>query len=151
MEGKPILQTLYGLKRNNPIHGIAATTLRSAKSGGAFPHHSASARQLQPSGGSLHPLHKPGIKPKAGRLERLVLSSSGSSGLVSTVDRGGQAMTSKNASAEGRQMLEALQQSVTKALDQEHRLGHYTVTWHNCRPVVAGDAAPHQQPPAPGR
>lgn len=58
---------------------------------------------------------------------------------------------SNNASAEGRQMLEALRQSAAKTLDQKQRLGHYTVTWHNGRPVVAGDDAPHQQVPPPSR
>ncbi len=58
---------------------------------------------------------------------------------------------SNSASAEGRQLLDALRQSVAKTLDQEQRLGHYTVTWHNGRPVLADDDAPHQQPPAPGR
>ena len=58
---------------------------------------------------------------------------------------------SNKASAEGRQLLEALRQSVAKTLDQKQRLGHYAVTWHHGRPVVAGDDAPHQQPPPPGR
>jgi hypothetical protein len=31
----------------------------------------------------------------------------------------------------GRQLLEALGQSVAKALDTKRRLGHYAVTWQN--------------------
>jgi hypothetical protein len=57
---------------------------------------------------------------------------------------------SNEASAEGRQLLEALRQSVAKTLDQKQRLGHYTVTWQNGRPVVAGDDAPRQQAAPPG-
>ena len=34
-------------------------------------------------------------------------------------------------SEHGRQLLEALGQSVAKALDTKRRLGHYAVTWQN--------------------
>ncbi|MCX5958849.1 MAG: hypothetical protein NT053_03065 [Cyanobacteria bacterium] len=34
-------------------------------------------------------------------------------------------------SEHGRQLLEALGQSVSKALDAKRRLGHYAVTWQN--------------------
>ena len=59
--------------------------------------------------------------------------------------------TSNNPSAAGRQLLEALQQSVAKTLNKKRRLGHYTVTWQNGRPVVAGDDTPLQQQPPSGR
>ena len=58
--------------------------------------------------------------------------------------------TTNNPSADGRQLLEALRQSVAKTLDHKQRLGHYAVTWRNGRTVVAGDDAPHQQALPPG-
>ena len=63
-------------------------------------------------------------------------------------------MTTTNSnkpSAQGRQLLESLRQSVAKTLDQKRRLGHYAVTWRNGRPVVAGDDAPNQPSPPFGR
>jgi len=45
-------------------------------------------------------------------------------------------------SLEGQQMLEALRQSVKKALDKKRRLSQYAVIWENGRPVVTGDDAP---------
>lgn len=45
-------------------------------------------------------------------------------------------------SPEGRQMLETLRQSVAKTLEKKRRLGHYTVTWEDGKPVVAGEDAP---------
>ena len=51
----------------------------------------------------------------------------------------------------GRQLLEALGQSVAKALDTMRRLGHYAVTWQNGKPLLAGDDAPPPQAAPPGR
>jgi hypothetical protein len=42
------------------------------------------------------------------------------------------------------QLLEALRQSVAKALETKRRLGHYSVTWQNGQPLVAGEDAPLQ-------
>jgi hypothetical protein len=39
-------------------------------------------------------------------------------------------------------MLETLRQSVAKTLEKKRRLGHYTVTWQDGKPVVAGEDAP---------
>lgn len=49
-----------------------------------------------------------------------------------------------------RQLLEALCQSVAKALDTKRRLGHYAVTWQNGQPELTGDDAPQTPPAAPG-
>jgi hypothetical protein len=48
------------------------------------------------------------------------------------------------------QLLEALGQSVAKALDTKRRLGHYVVTWQNGKPLLVGEDAPPPQaaPPA---
>jgi hypothetical protein len=40
-------------------------------------------------------------------------------------------------SEHGRQLLEALGQSVSKALDAKRRLGHYAVTWQNGNAVYS--------------
>ena len=55
-----------------------------------------------------------------------------------------------NPSAHGRQLLEALRQSVTKTLDTKRRLGHYIVTWQNSKPLLSGDDAPPSQAAPPG-
>ena len=51
----------------------------------------------------------------------------------------------------GRELLEALGQSVAKALDTKQKLGHYAVTWQNGKPLLAGDDAPPHQAAPPGR
>lgn len=45
-------------------------------------------------------------------------------------------------SSETRQMLEALRQSVAKALERKRRLGQYWVTWQDGKPVLTGEDAP---------
>jgi hypothetical protein len=54
-------------------------------------------------------------------------------------------------SEHGRQLLEALGQSVAKALDTKRRLGHYAVTWQNGKPLLSGDDAPATEAAPPGR
>ena len=56
-----------------------------------------------------------------------------------------------NPSAHSRQLLEALGQSVAKALDTKRKLGHYAVTWQNGKPLLAGDDAPPPHAAPPGR
>lgn len=52
-------------------------------------------------------------------------------------------VTRKNIpSEEGKRLLETLRQAVSKTLEKKRRLGQYTVTWKDGRPVVAGDDAP---------
>ena len=53
-------------------------------------------------------------------------------------------------SEHSRQLLEALGQSVAKALDTKRRLGHYAVTWQNGKPLLVGDDAPPTQVAPPG-
>lgn len=154
MECKPTLQVLIGLKRNNAMHCIAATALASTKSGGASPHHAASARQLQPTGGSLRPLHKPRIKPRAGLRARLLSSNSGPSGLFSVLDEGIKAITittSNNPSQAGCELLEALRKLLFKTFAKKQRLGHYVDTRQNGRPMATTDDALHQQSPPPSQ
>ena len=51
--------------------------------------------------------------------------------------------TQKSApSPEVQQMLEALRQSVAKALERKRRLGQYWVTWQDGKPVLIGEDAP---------
>lgn len=45
-------------------------------------------------------------------------------------------------SAESKKILEALQDSVTKVLEQKQRLGQYAVLWINEKPVLQGVDAP---------
>ena len=45
-------------------------------------------------------------------------------------------------SEEGKRLLETLRQAVSKTLEKKRRLGQYTVTWKDGRPVVTGDDAP---------
>ena len=45
-------------------------------------------------------------------------------------------------SEKGQQLLDSLRQCVAKTLEKKRRLGHYTVTWKNGKPVVAGEDAP---------
>ena len=76
--------------------------------------------------------------------------------LVSAAAQRGPPMTTTTTSQaspsdHGRQLLEALGQSVAKALDTKRRLGHYTVTWQNGKPLLAGDDAPPPQAAPPGR
>lgn len=52
-------------------------------------------------------------------------------------------ITQKSApSPEVQQMLEALRQSVAKALERKRRLGQYWVTWQDGKPVLIGEDAP---------
>jgi hypothetical protein len=53
-------------------------------------------------------------------------------------------------SEHGSQLLEALGQSVAKALDTKRRLGHYVVTWQNGKPLLDGEDAPPPQAAPPG-
>jgi hypothetical protein len=48
-----------------------------------------------------------------------------------------------NPSAEGKRILETLQQAVDKTLEKKRRLGQYVVTWKNGKPVLTGEDAPH--------
>ncbi len=51
-------------------------------------------------------------------------------------------------STETEKMLAALQESVSKVLEQKKRLGQYAVLWHDNKPVIQGaDAPPPTQPP----
>jgi hypothetical protein len=45
-------------------------------------------------------------------------------------------------SQEGQRQLETLRQAVGKTLEKKRRLGQYTVTWKDGKPVVAGEDAP---------
>ncbi len=45
-------------------------------------------------------------------------------------------------SAEGKRLLEALQQAVDKTLEKKRRLGRYAVIWKNGKPVMTGEDAP---------
>lgn len=55
----------------------------------------------------------------------------------------------KNApSPEGRQMLEALRQSVAKTLHKKRQLGQYAVTWQGGKPALSGNDAPSPNEPA---
>lgn len=45
-------------------------------------------------------------------------------------------------SPEGLRQLESLRLAVGKALEKKRRLGQYTVTWKDGKPVVAGEDAP---------
>lgn len=47
-------------------------------------------------------------------------------------------------SAEGKRLLEILQQAVDKTLDKKRRLGQYAVIWKNGKPVMTGEDAPQQ-------
>lgn len=47
-----------------------------------------------------------------------------------------------NPSPEGLRQLEALRQAVGKALEKKRRLGQYSVTWQDGKPVVTGEDAP---------
>ena len=66
---------------------------------------------------------------------------------MSTTTNTPQASPSEHSS----QLLEALGQSVAKALDTKRRLGHYAVTWQNGRPLLVGEDAPPPQAAPPGR
>lgn len=52
-------------------------------------------------------------------------------------------ITSVPPSAEAQTILNALQQAVAKNLEKKRRLGQYTVTWQNGRPVQVGEDAPN--------
>jgi len=45
-------------------------------------------------------------------------------------------------SPEGQRQLDSLRQAVGKALEKKRRLGQYSVTWQDGKPVVAGEDAP---------
>lgn len=45
-------------------------------------------------------------------------------------------------SPEGHRQLETLRQAVDKTLEKKRRLGQYTVTWKDGKPVIAGEDAP---------
>jgi hypothetical protein len=47
-----------------------------------------------------------------------------------------------NPSAEGKRILETLQQAVDKTLEKKRRLGQYAVIWKNGKPVMTGEDAP---------
>jgi hypothetical protein len=59
--------------------------------------------------------------------------------------------TQATPSEHGRQLLDALGESVAKALDTKRRLGHYAVTWHNGKPLLIGDGAAPPEAAPPGR
>jgi hypothetical protein len=46
-------------------------------------------------------------------------------------------------SPEGQRQLETLRLAVDKALEKKRRLGQYSVTWKNGKPVVAGEDVPN--------
>jgi hypothetical protein len=45
-------------------------------------------------------------------------------------------------SPEGQRQLETLRQAVGKILEKKRRLGQYSVTWRDGKPVVSGEDAP---------
>jgi hypothetical protein len=45
-------------------------------------------------------------------------------------------------SEESDKELEALRRAVANALDRKRRLGHYSVTWKDGKPLIAGEDAP---------
>lgn len=45
-------------------------------------------------------------------------------------------------SPEGQRQLETLRQAVGKTLEKKRRLGQYTVTWKDSKPVIQGEDAP---------
>jgi hypothetical protein len=45
-------------------------------------------------------------------------------------------------SPEGQRLLESLRQAVGKILEKKRRLGQYTVTWKDGKPVIQGEDAP---------
>lgn len=47
-----------------------------------------------------------------------------------------------NPSADGKRILETLQQAVDKTLEKKRRLGQYAVIWKNGKPVMTGKDAP---------
>lgn len=51
-------------------------------------------------------------------------------------------ITSAPPSPQAQAMLKALQAAVSKSLDKKRRLGQYSVTWQNGRPVLVGEDAP---------
>jgi hypothetical protein len=54
-------------------------------------------------------------------------------------------ITSTTPSPQALAMLKALQDAVTKNLDQKQKLGQYMVTWENGHPVTKGADAPVRQ------
>lgn len=46
-------------------------------------------------------------------------------------------------SPEGQRQLESLRQAISKALEKKRRLGQYTVTWEDGKPVIQGEDAPN--------
>ena len=51
-------------------------------------------------------------------------------------------ITSGSPSPESIEVLNALRDAVTEALDKKRRLGQYAVIWQDDRPVFIGDEAP---------
>jgi len=100
-------------------------------------------------------LHEPRRPPGAGVRAKWAYTHHPRSQLVSAAAPRGPGMTTTTPQASpsehGRQLLEALGQSVTKALDTKRRLGHYAVTWQNGKPLLVGDDAPPPQAAPPGR
>jgi hypothetical protein len=45
-------------------------------------------------------------------------------------------------SEKSQQTLETMKQAVAKALEKKRRLGQYTVTWEDGKPVLTGEDAP---------
>ena len=54
-------------------------------------------------------------------------------------------------SAEGKRLLETLQQAVDNALEKKRRLGQYAVIWKNGKPVMTGEDAPRKAKLAVGK
>jgi len=48
-------------------------------------------------------------------------------------------------SAEGKLMLESLRQAVGKTLEKKRRLGQYSVTWKDGKPVISGEDVPNTE------
>lgn len=49
------------------------------------------------------------------------------------------------ASSEGQRVLETLRKTVKQTLEKKKRLGQYSVTWQDGKPVITGDDAPDDE------
>ena len=140
--------TLGRLWRKLSHHRIPVDLLLYSQSQPAAP-----APRFQPSGGSRHLLHEPRSPAGACVRAKRVDAHDPRLQLVSATAPRGPSMTptpQANPSDHGRQLLEALGQSVAKALDTKRRLGHYAVTWQNGKPLLVGDDTPPAQAAPPG-